>query len=96
MNFTGIKNTGNYFPLCLSSALDSNLEGETGIGEEIIKEYVLSLWAHLHRAGPWHMFEESLKCPSAAVSICSAKDSMWAVFECDTYSWAQGWEPKHP
>lgn len=42
MSFTSIKNNGNGFPLCLSSAQHSSLGGGAGIWEEIIKELVLS------------------------------------------------------
>lgn len=42
MSFTSIKNTGNDFPLCLSSAQHSSLGGGAVIWEEIIKELVLS------------------------------------------------------
>lgn len=43
MSFTSIKNSGNDFPLCLSSAHHSSLGGRAGMWEEIIKELVLSL-----------------------------------------------------
>lgn len=42
MSFTSIKNIGDVFPLCLSSAQHSSLGGGAGIWEEIIKELVPS------------------------------------------------------
>lgn len=92
MSFTNIKNTGNVFPLCLSSAQQPGRESrDVGGDYQGISSLSLTLRIHLHWAGFWHVFEEPLKCPSSGVSKCSAKDSTWAMVERDT-----GWEPEHP
>lgn len=96
MSFTSTKNTGNDFPLCLSSAQHSSLGGGAGVWEEIIKELGLWLRAHLHRGGSWHIFAETLKCPSSGGSNCGAMTAGGQWLSGTQWSWVQSSEPEHP